>query len=283
MMNNMRLIIWLHTKGKITGTVEIKAGSTTKMVEIDTELPELSTFVNYESVVETGAPKTEATVDKDTLMDNVLGEDECNALANGGNADIILNIKNKDAEVTDGEADLVEEKLADNMRVGKYLDITLYLNIVDSNGTAIVTNKKISEADTMFAIKVNVPEELWAADGTNRVYQIVRIHNGVAEVIDSVYDEAGHTLTFETDRFSTYAIAYSDDNNSAVTDDKNNDNSNAGITEDTVSGVGSEEVSDGASAATGDKNSAAGWILLMALALAGMLTLTVSKKRKSVK
>ncbi len=272
----------LHTKGKITGTVEVKAGSTTKIVEIDTELPELSTYVNYESIVEEGAPKAEVLVDEDVLMDNVLGEDECAELMNGSNANIALNIKNKDAIITDNEAELIAEKLADNMKVGKYLDITLYLNIVDSNGTPIVTNEKISESKTKFTIKVNIPEELWAAEGTNRVYQIVRIHNGVAEVIASVYDEAGHTLTFETDRFSTYAIAYSDEN-STVTDDKNDDNSNAGITEDTVSGSGNEETSDGASAATGDKNSTAGWILLMALALAGMLTLTVSKKRKSVK
>ncbi len=43
-------------------------------------------------------------------------------------------------------------------------------------------------------------------DGSN--YKIIRVHNGSSEVIVPAHDQSAHTLTFETDKFSTYAIAY---------------------------------------------------------------------------
>lgn len=250
----------LHEKGKIKGTVEIKSGETTKLVEIDNELPELSTYVNYESVVEEGAPKADVSVDVNALMDNVLGEEECSHLMNGSNANITLNIKNKDAVVTDEEVKAIADKLTDNEKIGKYLDINLYLSIVDDNGVAIITNAKISEANTTFTIKIDVPEELRPVDGVNRTYQIIRVHNGVAEVLDATYDETDHTLTFMTDRFSTYAIVYSDAESLTPAD---------------------SQVSDGGSTATGDVNSVAGWLLLMAAATLGIIV--VSKKRRYAK
>jgi hypothetical protein len=37
---------------------------------------------------------------------------------------------------------------------------------------------------------------------------VIRIHNGVLDVLETEYDKAEATLTFETDRFSTYSILY---------------------------------------------------------------------------
>jgi hypothetical protein len=44
----------------------------------------------------------------------------------------------------------------------------------------------------------------------NRNYKIVRIHEGVVTVIEGTYDPVTYLFTFETDRFSTYALAYED-------------------------------------------------------------------------
>lgn len=200
----------LHEAGKVTGTVEITVGSTTKTIEIVKELPKLSSYVSYESTVASDAPKAEVSVDKDALMTKILGEEVLEALANGSNADITLDVQNKDTEVTAAEAAAIDSKLTDGTKVGKYLDISLFLKVVDSEGETIVDNERIHEAETTFTIKVSVPEELWASAGAGRIFHIVRVHDGVAEVLDSVYDETEHTLTFETDRFSTYAIAYTD-------------------------------------------------------------------------
>jgi len=42
-------------------------------------------------------------------------------------------------------------------------------------------------------------------------YEIVRVHNGVLEVLPSTYDPETFTLTFETDKFSTYGVLYSEE------------------------------------------------------------------------
>lgn len=44
----------------------------------------------------------------------------------------------------------------------------------------------------------------------SRVYKIVRIHNNSAEVINGNFNGTTKQFTFETDRFSTYVLTYSD-------------------------------------------------------------------------
>ena len=42
-------------------------------------------------------------------------------------------------------------------------------------------------------------------------YIIIRIHDGKVTIIDDVTVNADGTLSFETDKFSTYALAYKDE------------------------------------------------------------------------
>ena len=55
-------------------------------------------------------------------------------------------------------------------------------------------------------LKIAIPENLKAE---SRKFFVVRIHDGKVEKLDSVMNEDG-TLTFSTDKFSTYALAYED-------------------------------------------------------------------------
>ncbi len=279
----------LHEPGKITGTVEITVGGTTKTVEISKELPKLSSYVTYESTVASDAPKAEVSVDRDVLMEKILGDDALNVLSNGGNADIVLDVQNKDTEVTDAEADAIADKLADGAKVGKYLDISLFLNVVDSDGKTIIDNEKIHEAETSFTIKVSVPEELIASGDVTRSYQIVRVHDGVAEILASVYDENEHTLTFETDRFSTYAIAYTDTEKNAekpstaetpsASEPAIQPTDNASNTADTQPAAASNvpEKSVKSAPKTGDDTQTGLYIMLV---LAGIGMLIVGRKKK---
>lgn len=43
-----------------------------------------------------------------------------------------------------------------------------------------------------------------------RSYEVIRVHDDKASVIPSSFDADAKTLTFETDRFSAYAVAYKD-------------------------------------------------------------------------
>ena len=279
----------LHEKGKITGTVEIKIGSTTKTIEINQELPELSTFVNYDSKVEDDAPKSDVSVDVNKLMDNVLSDDNIAALEKGSTAEIFLHIKNKDIDTVEQDKALIEKVLTDGEQIGKYLDISLLLNIVDSDGNKLVEDQKISEAKTMFTITVSIPEELIASGNVKRTYQIVRVHNGIAELLDLEYDEDAQTLTFATDRFSTYAIVYSDtekqidkpsgDNKPATGDSSNGGNSNAGnqSVQQPAAPSAKADTTKKAGTKTGDNNNALPFVVLM---LAGAAVVVAGRKKK---
>jgi len=88
-----------------------------------------------------------------------------------------------------------------------YIDLSLYKKV--GNGT----ETKITETKNKISINIEVPIELRSTDmAKNRTYQIVRIHEGVVTIIDGTYDPITYLFNFETDRFSTYALAYEDTN-----------------------------------------------------------------------
>lgn len=91
-----------------------------------------------------------------------------------------------------------------------YLDINLYAQVEDSQG-ADKGKIQITEAGTKISLTISLPEEMINSDNTvERTYKIIRVHNGKAEEIACEYDEVNGTVTFKTDRFSTYALAYED-------------------------------------------------------------------------
>ena len=60
-------------------------------------------------------------------------------------------------------------------------------------------------------VTIKVPEELINKDSkTKREYFIARSHNGKVDILETKYDEKTNSLTFETDKFSDYAILYKD-------------------------------------------------------------------------
>ncbi len=62
-------------------------------------------------------------------------------------------------------------------------------------------------------IAITIPQNLVNHDSSiERIYRIVRIHDGVATLIDGTYDATTNQFTFATDGFSTYALVYEDVN-----------------------------------------------------------------------
>ena len=93
--------------------------------------------------------------------------------------------------------------------VGRYLDVSLFKQV--GNDTA----EKVTTTNGKLKISLLVPEDLRKS---GRKFVIVRVHKGTATVLEGTYDEKNYTFTFETDRFSSYAIAYQD-----ITDTKTGD------------------------------------------------------------
>ena len=266
----------LDEDGRITGTVVIEAGSTKKTITIDKELPKLSSFVSYECQIAEDAPKASAVVDEKTLKRKVLSQEQIAVLANGGTSDIKLHIESKEKTVSDEDKKIVENALSDTGKVGAFIDISLLLTVIDA--------KKIHEPDTVFTITVTIPEKI-RAEG--RTYQIVRVHDGEAEILVSEYDGKEQTLTFDTDRFSTYAIIYNEINtNNYRSDDNNNaDNTNSSVVttqtnDEDVMVNGETGNSQTVSApGTGDSNIVVYGLILLLIALVEIAGV-IGKRRK---
>lgn len=144
-----------------------------------------------------GAPDTSLTTDTNELKTSVLTDGEQEAVEDGSNANIELRIKNIDSSVSQADKELIIANLG-GYTVGEYLDITLWKKVGSSS------EKKVTSTNQPIAVTVTVPERL---RGGAREFVILRIHNGSVALLED-QDAAANTVTFETDRFSTYVLAY---------------------------------------------------------------------------
>lgn len=144
-----------------------------------------------------GAPDTSLTTSTNELKTSVLSNGEQQAVGNGSNANIELRIRNIDSNVPQGDKELVIASLG-GYTVGEYLDITLWKKVGSKAAS------KVSVINSPIAVTVAVPEELRSR---SREFVVLRVHKGAVSVLED-QDSATNTVTFETDRFSTYALAY---------------------------------------------------------------------------
>ena len=134
----------------------------------------------------------------DLLIENKkITANELSEVAEGKKIEIVLEVK-------EAQANELIETSTKGYKVGKYLDITLYKSV---NGT----NESIHELSKVMKVTIKVPEELINKDSkTKREYYIARSHNGKVDILETIYNEKTNSLTFETDKFSDYAILYKD-------------------------------------------------------------------------
>lgn len=119
----------------------------------------------------------------------------------------------------------VNEKVAGANLVGLY-DITIPVTI---NGEAA---GELTELSSPITLSIAIPEGLpEVAEGYERVYYVVRNHNGEVEVLNTTVNK-DNTISFESDAFSTYALAYVDEKVEAqepAVDDEKDDTPKTGI------------------------------------------------------
>ena len=87
--------------------------------------------------------------------------------------------------------------------------VDLAVEIYTSSGEKLGNYNELPEKLTF---TVAIPEGM---DTEGKTFVIIRVHNGEVTILDTVMNEDG-TLSFETDKFSTYAIAYKEIVNSVV-------------------------------------------------------------------
>lgn len=130
------------------------------------------------------------------------------------NATILVEIINqKETEVPEEASKSINDltKENSNIKLLSFFDITLAVknNITgEALGNLTELNKKIT-------FNMALPETITKVEeGYTRKYYVVRYHDGKSEVIPATVD--GNIITFESDKFSTYALAYEDTKNSSI-------------------------------------------------------------------
>ena len=87
--------------------------------------------------------------------------------------------------------------------VGLYLDISMFKQVADQDCVAL------TKLNAPMTIVLTLPEQLMNTRGdVIRSFQVVRVHDGKTDILETV--QQGNTLSFQTDRFSTYALIYHD-------------------------------------------------------------------------
>lgn len=216
---------------------------------------------------ENNAGKADLVGDAAAVADAVLTADDKAAVKDGADAKIWLDVQDITETVSDADKALVEAAKG-QAQVGMYLDVTLWKQI--GSGEA----QQVENTDGTVTIKFTVPENLRNTDPkVERTYQIIRVHDGKAEVIACTYDKTTGVITFTTDKFSTYALVYTD---KAVQTPVQPG------TDDTQKPAGGDGKDPGKAAQTGDTTNIfpAAAACVLAFAAAGMTVAVKVKRRK---
>lgn len=147
--------------------------------------------------------KTE-TILTESIKDETLKEAIEEKIADGVDVNTVVNVDLVKPEETSEEVKKDIEKVIaaakeNNVEVAQYLDINIKVMAGDEElGKITTTTEKLT-------FQVAVPEEL---KKEGRTFIVIRVHDGKVEELKTV--EKDGMLTFETDKFSTYALTYKD-------------------------------------------------------------------------
>ena len=157
-----------------------------------------------------GAPASSLNNDTEDLKKTVFNTNELSRIEAGETAKVILKVTSANDSVSEAEKKMIQEKLeAEQQKTAApeilYVDISLYKKVGEGEEV------KVTNTSGKIKISIEVPESIRSTEtGVVRTYRVVRVHNNVAEILEGTYDPVTHLFTFETDRFSTYALTYQD-------------------------------------------------------------------------
>ena len=186
---------------------EIKKDDGEKAVSTDVKKDEKSPEVKAANLTDEFAESTLSNEEKTTIDEAINnGEDV--------NVDVYLEIKDISDAISPSDKEKIKASTtnADNI---EYFDISVFKEISISGQSQGATS--IHELTTPLKLTIGVPKSFPAvADGYKRTYVVLRLHDGSVTVLPTTLNADG-TLSFETDKFSTYALAYTDTKKEEVT------------------------------------------------------------------
>lgn len=187
------------------GNAKTEKSSNTSSTTASSAAESTDNAITAQSVSGEGVPAINIANATDQLLNLAkLSEDENKAVKAGNKTQFVLSASGMTP--TKEEIALIQSVLGNNA-IGQYLNLNLTLKI---SGRA---DRQITDLSAPMYIAITIPQNLVNHDSSiERTYRIVRIHDGVATLIDGTYDAATNQFTFATDGFSTYALVYEDVN-----------------------------------------------------------------------
>lgn len=178
------------------------------------ELPaNVSGTLEKNAEVAPDSPIQEATLDnkKSELLNalNIFTDGEKQQIAGGTDAKVWLEVtKTDESNIPTVDKTKVENEakniMGDHPTI-TYFDVDLFKQIAGE------AKQRLHEPGINIEVTILIPSDLLNHDRTIvREYKIIRLHDNDVSVLSGEFDEASKEFTFETDKFSTYAIAYSD-------------------------------------------------------------------------
>lgn len=204
---------------------------------------------------------------KKELLDapGIFSEAEKAAIAEGKEAKVWVEITKTDLAEEEKAAFEQEAKktAGENARL-VYFSAELFRQIGESV-------ERISEPGAKIRLTIRIPDELVNTDSTiSREYFILRMHGGELTVLNGSFDKDTREYTFETDKFSDYAIVCKDTRIETKPDDRKNDSKGSS---------GGSSKAPVTSANTGDRNQPLAWMIL-AVAATGIIAAAIRKKKR---
>ena len=148
-----------------------------------------------------GAPNAEIVTPMGSLLDAVLTAEELEQYKNGADIKVTITSDDISSSVTSADMRAVKNALSGffGYNVGIYVDMRIFKSV---SGRV----NSVHDLNSPITVRIEAPENLRKI---GREFIVVRVHDGKATVLND-YDENDNTITFRTDKFSTYAIAYKD-------------------------------------------------------------------------
>lgn len=192
------------------GTLTVS--STAKGTKIYPEEPSSGQVIT-ETIKEKNLPPTELTNLTKDVAEALLDQAEKEAVQTGSDVLIYLDLTDATSDVTDEEMSQFEKTKSKEYTL--YTDLVLDLSLYKRTITDSVSSEpvKLETIDKEVSVEVELPQELINKDNSYiRTYQIIRKHTvgteDTYETIPAKYSNG--KVTFKTNKFSDYAIAFYD-------------------------------------------------------------------------
>lgn len=187
------------------GNAKTENSSNTSSTTASSAAGSTDNAITAQSVSGEGVPAINIASATDQLLNLAkLSEDENKAVKAENKTQFVLSASGMTP--TKEEIALIQSVLGNNV-IGQCLNLNLTFKISGRE------DRQITDLSAPMYIAITIPQNLVNHDSSiERIYRIVRIHDGVATLIDGTYDAATNQFTFATDGFSTYALVYEDVN-----------------------------------------------------------------------